>query len=473
MSAIPNNFSINTELLQATPAQMEIINGLISGTKYLSEPNAQLLQRTITDATKITANATTFAGAKALSGVVAKGSMASSALSGIMVATGTGIVILGIGYSYALTTQYLEGLKKDYKKWVSNCGYLLRDVSFKIVEECFRDEIVSKSKLEVAEYVLCKMREDKFFQTWIKLQGFKVLANLDKGWEKNEQKYKDEVKEYIKEEKIESGEFQKLMKLYCACHKVLSEISEDYRGNRLIKPSEDLAGEFKNSKKNENRFKPFYSKDKIFGKKEEENPERKKLEDKMIKLLKKKDKKSFDQIKDKYYGAYKALIFATYSNIHFVSIESKDKKDEKGDPVVDLIPIHEFAFKHFNECFKELIEPENQTKFKDLFYEYRFTMGECEFNAEDILEMTLFEQEKARSLNSLLNEEQLKKQGKTFAKTILITTSVGAAAGILLHDGFSGLIKDFASYPIPSTKIAQCSKEELGIIYGMVDTFGM
>ncbi len=91
MSAIPKDFSINTELLQATPAQMEIINGLISGAKYLSEPNAQLLQRTITDTTKITANATTFAGAKALSGVAAEGGLAASALSGIMIAAGTGI----------------------------------------------------------------------------------------------------------------------------------------------------------------------------------------------------------------------------------------------------------------------------------------------------------------------------------------------------------------------------------------------
>ena len=80
--------------------------------------------------------------------------------------------------------------------------------------------------------------------------------------------------------------------------------------------------------------------------------------------------------------------------------------------------------------FNNSIESEKRKEFIDLFYEYRFLGGECEFNAEEILEMALFEEHKSKSLSEFF-KEQAKKQLENFVKTAAITTVAGAAEGVL------------------------------------------
>ena len=356
-------------------SQQKIITELMNGVIHHSEPINKLIQASFDTATTIAINSV-IAGSAELAlakGLVAEGvatavvgGISSTAIASITISSA---VMIGIASYYAYITY------QDQQIW-------LRDISHETnmalyhIGDCLKEEFQDKRDSFFA--MAPDFRKHEALMSYIHLKNMDILKQEDKGidYEKKKKEYKEKIEKHIQPEKL--SDFEKEMRLYCAGNKVLSDAN--YTKGRFKNFSMDYAGEFRNSKPQRHSVKwemRELQKQTMGGKEAIDwafaiiQDVRKMFGSVPQPVTMFNDGFTFKQVRDKFYGAYKALTFVLYSNINNDELESQ-------------------IIAPYNEFLKLAIKPECMEQFKEAFRQYRYDGGSCEFDAEEIFKMKLF-----------------------------------------------------------------------------------
>ena len=356
-------------------AQRKIITELMNGVIHHSEPINKLIQASFDTATTIAINGV-IAGSAELAlakGLVAEGvatavvgGISSTAIASIAISSA---VMIGIASYYAYITY------QDQQRWYRDISHET-SMAMEYIGDCFKEDCEEKKDDFFVNRP--KFREHPALMSYINLQNMSLLKQGDRGedYEKKKKKYQEEIEKYIQPDKLQ--DFEKEMRLYCAGNKVLSDAN--YIKGQYDNPSMKYAGEFHNSKPQRHSVKwemRELQKQTMGGKEAIDwafaiiQDVRKMFGSVPQPVTMFNDGFTFKQVRDKFYGAYKALTFVLYHNINNDELESQ-------------------IIAPYNEFLKLAIKPECMEQFKEAFRQYRYDGGSCEFDAEEIFKMKLF-----------------------------------------------------------------------------------
>ena len=429
-------------MTQATAQQLQIIKEILSGKIHYSESVLNLIDTSFTTGVKIAAEGLLIGGiAGAKAGGLGAGVVSGAVLGGIGSAAVGGVVISAVlGIAYA--AYYAKGVYDDKQRWYREVDFVGFTAMSCIWTDFFKEEI-SEAR-EGWSYVVVD-RKHELFHSWMKLQDLYLTPTNERTEEYSEieKKYNKRIEKYIKPEHIQNGEFEKNMRLYCAANKILKDAGKGQDGPRSdglylsgdVRADYDYAGEFQRSKpsrhsKNCNEREGMKLQLQSLMKQEFLEKHTNILDDidatsnYVFSGFKDENKKStrtvaFEEVRDQFYRTYKAMTYAFYQGIDFKEIEEK-------------------ILKPWNQFLDTVVSQENKKLFESIFRKYRWLGGSCEFDAEELMKMKLFDSYYKVILSDEKQERinDPKKYAKYLVKIALLTAGVTIVVG-----GTFGLIR--------------------------------
>ena len=251
-----------------------------------------------------------------------------------------------------MSAYYAYNIYQDNQRWLDEISKETQMALNIISHQCIKEGLQDKNDF-IAFYQ--EFRNHEAIMSWIALQNMNITHKEERNiltYDREKQEHEKRILKNIKEEVIQNGTFDKYMRLYCAGNKILADAN--YQKGNYKNPSLDYSGEFKNSKPD--LWSAGWS--------------GRKVQKKIIAGYLNAGF-TFDKVRDKYYGMYKALTYALYNNLN------NDRLEEE-------------IVKPWNEFLKQAIKPEFMNAFKDEFRRYRYLGGSCEFDATEVYKMKLF-----------------------------------------------------------------------------------
>lgn len=361
--------------MDISQSQQKIITELMNGVIHHSEPINKLIQASFDAATTIAINGVIAGGAELTLATQSAIGVKATVLGGISSTAITTIAITS-AVTIGLASYYAYVAYQDQQRWYRDISHETSMAMFHIAA-CLKEEYLDRNDYLMTA-VLPNFREHPALMSYIHLKNMDILKQEDKGivYEKKKKEYKEQIEKYIQPDKLQ--DFEREMRLYCAGNKVLSDAN--YHKGHYKTASMDYAGEFHNSKPQRHSVAweaRELQKQKMGGKQatdwafaiKQSVCEMVGSASQPVTMF--NDGFAFKQVRDKFYGAYKALTFALYNNINNDNLESQ-------------------IIAPYNEFLKLAIKPECMDQFKEEFRQYRYYGGSCEFDAEEIFKMKLF-----------------------------------------------------------------------------------